>query len=49
MAAGVMLWLERDEIRHGAGGAMVWVAIAVLAIVLAVCELAGVGENRAQK
>lgn len=49
MAAGVMLWLERDEIRQGAGGAMVWVAIAALAIVLAVCELAGVGENRAEK
>jgi hypothetical protein len=49
LAAAAMLWLERGTIRAGSGEAIFWVIVGVLTIVLASCELLGVGAATTAK
>jgi hypothetical protein len=45
LAAGVMLWLERHAIAQGSGESWFWIVVAALVVMLAIAELAGVGNK----
>lgn len=46
--AGIMLWLERDQLSRGSGESWFWIIVAVLAGVLAVLELIGFGTRHSE-